>query len=120
MNSGNQTVVRLTFNNLRNKEELAGNIAKQLEIDSSAFLDHILSPKFQKELQLTNYNVGCLFIPNTYEFYWNVSAHGFVKRMLKEYNAFWNEDRKCKLEKLNKDYLSEEAMQKIADDYLHK
>lgn len=104
LSSGNQTVVEITFNNLRNKEELAATISKQLEIDSASILDYITNPKFQERIKVTNYNVGCVFIPNTYEFYWNVSVDSFVKRMLKEYTSFWNEERNNKWKKLKKVY----------------
>ena len=41
-----------------------------------------------------------MFIPNTYEMYWNTSAQEFVERMAKEYKAFWNDERKAKARKL--------------------
>ena len=47
-------------------------------------------------LDLTKDNVACLFLPNTYEFYWNTSAEEFVNRMLKEHAVFWNAKRKKK------------------------
>ncbi|MEE2931076.1 MAG: endolytic transglycosylase MltG [Bacteroidota bacterium] len=105
LRSGNQTVVNLTFNNLRNKEEFAGVIANQLEIDSIEILDYFKSfIRDKNKLELTDQNIVCLFIPNTYEFYWNVGVGSFMKRMLKENNRFWNEERKNKLAELKKDY----------------
>ena len=40
---------------------------------------------FQKE------TIIALFIPNTYEVYWNTDAKGLYTRMLKEYRLFWND-----------------------------
>jgi UPF0755 protein len=31
-----------------------------------------------------------MFIPNTYEFYWNTTADKFRDKMIKEYRNFWN------------------------------
>ncbi|MCU4175109.1 endolytic transglycosylase MltG [Carboxylicivirga sp. N1Y90] len=94
LRSGNQTAVKLTFNNIRTKEELAGVISKYIEADSTSLLYC-----FQDETILMDYgfnNPTCLglFIPNTYEFWWNTSAEGFVKRMHQEYEKFWTKERK--------------------------
>lgn len=100
LRSGDQEPVILTFNNLRNKEQLAGKVSSLLEVDSIEILDYITQSSFQKPLKLNNDNVACLFIPNSYEFYWNSSAKQFTKRMLREYKNFWNEDRRRKAEKI--------------------
>ena len=47
-----------------------------------------MNPIFLKKLDLTRDRVGCIFVPNTYEFYWNTSARDFVERMLIEYKKF--------------------------------
>ena len=94
LRSGKQKPVKVTFNNLRTKEELAGNIAGQIEADSLSIITYISDVLFQKKLNLNDDNVACIFLPNTYEFYWNTSAEEFVNRMLKEYSNFWNTKRK--------------------------
>ena len=100
LRSGAQTPVKVSFHNIRFKEELAGVIAKQIEADSVSLIqllnDEDLARKygFNKETFIT------MFIPNTYEMYWNTSAQEFVERMAKEYKAFWNDERKAKARKL--------------------
>ena len=101
LRSGKQTPIKVTFNNLRTKEELAGKLAKQIEADSISLLQYITDTTFLYKLQLTADNVVCLFIPNTYEFYWNTSAEEFTNRMISEYANFWNDKRKKKANKLN-------------------
>ena len=88
LRSGKQTPIKVTFNNLRTKEQLAGRISSQIEADSLTLLNHISDTSFQHKLGLSDYNVVSIFIPNTYEFYWNTSADQFIKRMLKEYHKF--------------------------------
>ena len=88
LRSGEQTPVKVTFNNLRTKEQLAAKIGEQIEADSLEILQYITDVLFQKKLDLNDENVSCIFLPNTYEFYWNTSAEEFVNRMLKEYSNF--------------------------------
>ena len=90
---GHQTPVKVVFNNMRTVEQLAGRIEEQIEADSLSIIDEI-----------RNRNIDAtIFIPNTYEFYWNTDADDFVDRMISEYNIFWNESRlqKAKDKKLS-------------------
>jgi UPF0755 protein len=104
LRSGKQTPIKVSFNNLRTKEELASKISSQIEADSISIIEHITDVLFQQKLDLNDYNVACIFIPNTYEFYWNTSAADFVNRMLSEYSIFWNSSRKQKAEKIKLNY----------------
>ena len=100
LRSAKQTPIQVTFNNLRNKEQFAGKIADQIEADSVDLLAFITDTSFLNSNGFTAENVICLFVPNTYEFYWNTSSEQFVERMKKEYEAFWNVDRKTKAKKI--------------------
>lgn len=97
LRSGEQVPVKLIFNNIRTKQQLAGRIGKQLETDSVVLLKLLNDRDFTKKLGFTPENILCLFIPNTYEIYWNTEADKFVNRMASEYKKFWNEDRRKKL-----------------------
>ncbi|MCB0473546.1 MAG: endolytic transglycosylase MltG [Flavobacteriaceae bacterium] len=102
LRSGNQTPVMLTFNNQDSVEKLAGRIAAQIEPDSLQILNALLDPEFLTKNDLNKANILQIFIPNTYEFFWNTSPKTFRERMLKEYKNFWNESRikKAKAQKL--------------------
>ncbi len=89
-----QDPVRVTFNNARLKEQVAGKMARTLMCDSTAILNAMLDPAFLAEANVDTANVGILFLPDTYEVYWNINPQDLVRRMLKEYNRFWNEKRK--------------------------
>ncbi|MEA3317340.1 MAG: endolytic transglycosylase MltG, partial [Bacteroidota bacterium] len=106
-----QKPLKLVFNNIRNIENLAGRVAKKIEADSSAIVNLMHNNKFIEELGFNKYTYTCIFIPNTYEFWWNTSAKSFVLRMHKEYLKFWNTERKAKAKKLN---LSKEEVITIA------
>lgn len=100
LRSGRQTPLRFTFTPVRTVYELAGRIGSEFETDSVSVLKEMFSPAWLDSLKLDSLTVGTLFIPNTYEMYWNASAHSILKRMAKEHAAFWNEERKQKAEKL--------------------
>ena len=81
---GHQTPVKVVFNNMRTVENLAKRISEQIEADSATIINAINS---KDDVDATT------FIPNTYEFYWNISAEDFVGKMVAEHDRFWNETR---------------------------
>lgn len=85
--------VKLAFNNQERLENLAGRVGSQIEPDSLALLKIFKDSTFLKENGFTEENVFVMFIPNTYEVYWNISAEKFRDKMIKEYRHFWNKER---------------------------
>ncbi len=81
---------------MRNIEQLAGRISKQLETDSVSLVQLLNDSAYIGQLGFTKQSLPALFIPNTYEFYWNTDANDFVSRMFQEYRKFWNESRVSK------------------------
>ena len=115
LRSGKQVPIKVTFNNLRNKEQLAGKIASQIEADSLSIIKYITDTAFLNKLQLNTDNVACLFIPNTYEFYWNTSVESFVNRMVREYSDFWNSSRKKKALEIKLNYYQVAVLASIVE-----
>lgn len=102
INSLRQNVaIDLAFNNQERLEDFAGRVATQIEADSLSLLNAFRDKKFLEENGFTEENVLCMFIPNSYEFFWNISAEKFRDRMAKEYRKFWTPERLAKAEKLN-------------------
>lgn len=101
LKSGNQAPVQLKFQNIRTKEEFAGYLAKNLESDSLAFITVLDSTALIGKYGFNQDNIYAMFIPNTYEMYWNTSSTDFFERMHKEYNKFWTDERKQKAAALN-------------------
>ena len=92
--------VKLSFNNQERLENFAGRIGAQLESDSLSVLNACLDPQFLAQNGLNKNNVLSIFIPNSYEFFWNTSAEVFRDKMLKEYRKFWTTARLEKAKKL--------------------
>jgi UPF0755 protein len=96
LRSGNQHPVQVTFNNLRFIDELAGAVSKYIEPDSLELLQKFNDPAIHEKYGFTQSTFHCMFIPNTYEFYWTTTADQFLERMSMEYKRFWNDERRTK------------------------
>ena len=98
--SGNQQPVKIVVRSTRSKEVFSGFIAKHIEADSVSILK-FMSDNENFDIENKKVSWMTLCIPNTYELYWNTNADQFFKRMTREYQSFWNNDRRLKLEKVN-------------------
>jgi UPF0755 protein len=98
--AGNQEPVNLKYQNLRRKEDFAGYLSKQLEPDSMSFIKILDSAELVQQYGFTKDNIYTMFIPNTYQMYWNTPAMEFFKKMNSEYIKFWTPERKKKAEAL--------------------
>lgn len=93
LRGGRQTPLEVTFSKLRTLNELAGRIGGQIEADSAEIIDFFSDQANYADDGFTKENVIAVFIPNTYEFFWNTTARKLYSRMLREYRKFWNDDR---------------------------
>lgn len=103
LRSSNNIPVTVAFNNQETIASLAGRIAAQIEPDSLTLLKAFQDVEFLKENAFDADTKLAMYIPNSYEFFWNTSATKFRDRMLTEYRRFWTEDRQAKAKALNLD-----------------
>jgi UPF0755 protein len=96
LRSGKQEPIKVTYNNIRTKKQLASRISLQIEADSNELLEMLNDEEVIKSYNLKGDEIMCIFMPNTYELYWNTHAKQFIDKMYKEYQKFWNADRKNK------------------------
>ena len=97
----NNIPVNLTFNNLERIENLASVISNQLEVDSLDLINQLLNEEFLKKNGFNSNNALSMYIPNSYELFWNTSSVNFQKRMYREYLKFWNEERLSRAKEIN-------------------
>lgn len=93
LRSGNQTAVKVTFNSVRMKEELAKKITKTLSITEKALLTQIKDVKVAESYGFNADNFGVMFLPNTYNMYWTSDSKNVLDRLHREYKGFWNAKR---------------------------
>lgn len=96
LHAGEQEPVRVTFTNIKRLEQLAGRLGRVLEPDSEAFLRVLLDPDVEEATRLNEATMISLFLPNTYEFWWNTPPKRFVERMRREHASFWRGSREAK------------------------
>ena len=96
LRGGQQIPVKLTFNNIRLKKDFAERIGEQLMLSSDVLLEELHNFERCESLGFDTTTILTLFIPNTYEMYWNISVDKFMERMKKEYDHFWTEERLAK------------------------
>ena len=98
---GLQTPVNITWNNyVRTNQDLAGKVTKHLMLDSTQLVQLLDSNTYLAQYGFDKETVRCLFIPNTYQVYWNTTPDALFARMQREYNTFWNDSRKQKADSL--------------------
>ena len=93
LSMGYQTPINLTVPSVRTVDRLVRAVSRQLMIDSLDIAKLISDSAYCAQMGYAQETLPSLFIPNTYEVYWNMSADAFMKRMQKEHAAFWNNDR---------------------------
>ncbi len=91
--------INVTFNNLDRLDKLAAKIAEQIEADSLSLIQSLTDKEFLKANRFNENTALSMYIPNTYQFYWNTSADEFRDRMLNEYKKYWNSSRIAKAKK---------------------
>ncbi|MCC8142703.1 MAG: endolytic transglycosylase MltG [Tannerellaceae bacterium] len=97
---GQQTATRITFNNIRFKDDLAQRLSDQLMLSKEDILQRIDNPVYCDSLGFTTETITAMFIPNTYEVYWTITPDGLLQRMKREYDAFWTPERKEKAQSI--------------------
>ena len=97
---GRQVPVEVVLQNVRLKRKLAADLSKQIEPDSLSIWRFLNDDIFLSKFGFNAQNILVMFIPNTYEFYWNTSVEGLFEKLHGEYKKFWNEERITKCESL--------------------
>ena len=93
MRNGRQDALRITINNFRLKEDIAGKLGKQLPYDSTYIMNMLDSSSITEQYGYSPETIACLFIPDTYEVFWTSSFDDFMKKMEKANKRFWNQKR---------------------------
>lgn len=100
LRSGEQEAVNVVIHNIRTLGELAGAVAGYIEEDSVSLQAMLTDADLAAKYGFNTTTFRSMFLPNTYQFYWNTSGEQFIQRMAEEYKKFWNEDRVAKARSL--------------------
>ena len=101
---GQSKAVDVTFNNHERLEDMVERISKQIYLDSTTLINSLYDKNFLNQNKFNPNTAIAMYLPNTYSFFWDPNVLNFRKKMLDEYNMFWNNERlrKAKLIGLSK------------------
>tara|TARA_Y200000002_G_scaffold205387_1_gene169462 strand:+ start:138 stop:1181 length:1044 start_codon:yes stop_codon:yes gene_type:complete len=99
LRSQNLTVI-VAFNNQQNLEVLAQRVSSQIEADSLSLITAFKDSVFLRSNGFTSETALAMYLPNSYDFFWNTTAIKFRSKLQKEYNRFWDSKRKSKAKDL--------------------
>jgi len=94
LRSGKQEPVRIILQNIRTRNELAGKFGRHLEVDSTRLMALFKDPAYLSQFDISPPALFVLFLPDTYEFFWNTSGDQLFRRMYQEYKRFWTQRRR--------------------------
>src|SRR4051812_27658190 len=100
LKGGRNEPINITFTNVRLLPELDEKITKNIGVTTEEFEDAL--DEFIKNNQegFDRQNILAMFIPNTYQVYYNIVPEDLVARLHDEYEKFWNDDRRAKAKEL--------------------
>ncbi len=96
LRAGEQTPSKITFSHARLIDDLYTPVTRYLEISAEEFKEALDTFITTNNEGFTRQNIIAMFIPNTYEVYYTISAADLVKKINSEYHRFWNEDNRQK------------------------
>ncbi len=111
MRNGMQSPLMLTIPSVYMPEIMAARLSQKLMADSATIVKALKDADVCRKYGLDTATIMCMFIPDTYEVFWTVTADDLLDRMDKEYKKFWNDSRKGKAAALK---LSQEEVSTLA------
>ena len=102
LRSGNQTPINITFSYARKMDDLADKLTKKLKMSKDDLLNYIYD-NIEDYNDFNKSDIISIFLPDTYEVYWNISPKNLTQKVYSEYKKFWNDDRLKKLDLINLD-----------------
>ena len=100
LKSGRQTSMSIVVPEVRTMDRLAGVLSHKLMLDSATIAEALTSEEACKHMGYDTCTIAAMFVPNTYDVYWNMSIEDLLERMKKEHDRFWKGDREAKAAKM--------------------
>lgn len=100
LKSGRQSSLSLTIPESRTMDRLAATLSRKLMLDSATIAEALTSEEVCRKMGYDTCTIAAMFVPNTYDVYWNMSIDDLLERMQKEHDRFWQGDREAKAAKM--------------------
>ena len=96
LRNGMQSSMKLTIPEVRTMDRLAAVLGQKLMLDSATIAEALMSQETCQHLGFDTATIAAMFVPDTYEVYWNTTLDGLLERMQKEHDRFWQGERQAK------------------------
>ena len=96
LKNGQQSSFNLTIPEVRTLDRLAAVLGQKLMLDSATIADALYSEETCQHYGYDTTTIAAMFVPNTYDVYWNMSTDKLLERMQKEHDRFWDGEREAK------------------------
>lgn len=116
LRNGTQEPMNLVIPTSRTMDRLASVLSQSLMVDSAEIAQALTDSSYCDTHGYTTATIPALFIPNTYEVYWDISVDKLVERMERENSHFWTADRKAKAEALGLTHEQVSTLASIVDE----
>ena len=116
MKNGLQTPVNLVVPSVRTMDRLAAELSKKLMLDSATIYHALVDEATCRKYGYDTTTIAAMFIPNTYDIYWNVSVDKLLSRMQKENHKFWDAERTRKAKALKMSPVEVSTLASIIDE----
>ena len=118
--SNEQTPVKLVVPSTRTLPQMVGAISRQLMLDSLELSEFTTNMAYISRIGYTKESLPSLFIPNTYEVYWDIKPENLMIRLMTERRKFWNESRMAKAKKIGMTPEEVATLASIVDEETNK
>ena len=116
LRNGTQEPMNLVIPTSRTMDRLASVLSQSLMVDSAEIAQALTDSIYCETHGYTTATIPALFIPNTYEVYWDISVDKLVERMERENNHFWTAERKAKADAIGLTHEQVATLASIVDE----
>ena len=116
MKNGVQSPVSLVVPSVRTMDRLAAELSKKLMLDSATICKALTDEATCRKYGYDTTTIAAMFIPNTYDIYWNVNVNKLLDRMQKENKIFWNAERSKKAKDMKLSPVEVSTLASIIDE----
>ena len=116
LRNGQQSPVQLVVPSVRTLDRLASRLSAQLMLDSAQLASAFCDTTFTAEYGYSVATLPALFVPNTYEVYWNIGLSALMRRMVQENARFWDGGRRAKAEAIGLSPVEVSTLASIVDE----
>lgn len=117
---GQHYAVRFAFNNVRTIDQFVEKVGNRFFFTPEELAACLSDSAFIGSLGFNKYTLPALFIPNTYDLFYDITAEGFVERMHDFYQKFWTQQRKSQAEAIGLTPVEVATLASIVEEENHR